>query len=199
MKSIFGSTDAERKGYPVVDGALMYFPRMLAAIARHSAKANAKHSPGEPLHWARHKSTDHLNTALRHIMDHKMGVEFDGEYINIVAAGWRILAAGETWLELREGIDAVAEARANAEFKEAAVAMYDAIQRSSRENDCQGAHAREVNAAIDEATEIQFGTAALRHPVLRGVVWQPSDNCECDACRGWPRHLDGSLKLTVGC
>lgn len=186
MKSIFGDTDAERKSCPVVDGALMYFPRMLAAIARHSYKANAKHNPGEPLHWARHKSTDHLNTALRHVMDHKMGVEFDGEYINIVAAGWRILAAGETWLELREGIDAVAESQAQADFVQAAKECAELI-RSQK--------AAQVNAAIDEVTERTSVTRLVKHWVPRDHVWQPSDNCICDTCRRWPRQLDGSLAL----
>lgn len=121
-KSIFGETDAERKSCPVFDGFVMYFPRSMAAIARHSFKANEKHNPGEPLHWARGKSTDHLNTGLRHLMDAGMGILWDGEYNNMVAGGWRIMAALETYLELCEGIDAVSAAKRDMALAEQAQA-----------------------------------------------------------------------------
>lgn len=158
-KSIFGATDAERKACPVFDGFVMYFPRSMAAIARHSAKANEKHNPGEKLHWARGKSTDHLNTALRHLIDAGMGILWDGEYNNMVANGWRTMAALETYLEQVEGIDAVSAAK-----RDMAIAEVQNHTGSTHELSVQGqvvaaagiiGRAYEVNKAIDEATEVR--------------------------------------------
>lgn len=150
-KSIFGETDAERKACPVFDGFVMYFPRSMAAIARHSAKANEKHNPGEKLHWARGKSTDHLNTALRHLIDAGMGILWDGEYNNMVANGWRTMAALETYLEQVEGIDAVSAAQNDA-IKVIAEKLFPGapIQVSDVKP-----RAAQVNQAIDAATEIR--------------------------------------------
>jgi hypothetical protein len=41
----------------------------LAGVARVSHAGNAKHNPGEPLHHARGKSTDHVDCILRHLVD----------------------------------------------------------------------------------------------------------------------------------
>jgi hypothetical protein len=142
---------------------LMYFPRTVAAIARHSLKANDKHNPGEPLHWARHKSTDQLNTALRHIMDHKMGVLTDGEYDNLVAAAWRICAACEIYLEMKDGIDAVGawtEARA---------------VRCPQHNTVPKPELKSISDIV----------AASRHIGGSLGEWNPSDNCNCETCRSW--------------
>jgi hypothetical protein len=59
----------ERKATPIFSGVLMYFPLALAAIARVSKAGNDQHNPGQPLHWAREKSTDHLDCAARHLID----------------------------------------------------------------------------------------------------------------------------------
>ena len=98
--SIFGDTDAERKSVPIFDGAIMYFPRALAAIAKHSKTGNDKHNPGEPLHWDKTKSTDHRNTQLRHLIDDAMGERFDiGSTRHLCGNAWRALALLETQLE----------------------------------------------------------------------------------------------------
>jgi len=59
----------ERKGYPVMSGCLNYFPAALAGIARISKMGNDKHNPGQPLHHARNKSSDHGDCIMRHLMD----------------------------------------------------------------------------------------------------------------------------------
>lgn len=92
-----GYTSAERKEMPVQEIIAGYFPDALAAVARHSKKANDKHNPGEPMHWARKKSTDHLNCAVRHLMTPD-AVDPDTKEIELVGAAWRCLAA----LQLRE-------------------------------------------------------------------------------------------------
>jgi len=61
-------TSAQRKDIPLYLGFLLYFPDAVAAVARHSKMGNDKHNPGEPLHWAREKSTDHLDCIARHLI-----------------------------------------------------------------------------------------------------------------------------------
>lgn len=91
---------AARKALPIFDGVLMYFPDAIAAVAAVSLAGNRQHNPGEPLHWAREKSTDQFNTAVRHMMDHGMGnsTDTDGTY-HLAKAAWRILAALQLAIE----------------------------------------------------------------------------------------------------
>lgn len=90
-------TSAERKEMPVHDVVAYYFPDAVAAVARHSKKANDKHNPGEVLYWAREKSKDHLNCAQRHLLTPDV-LDADTGEIELVGAAWRCLAA----LQLRE-------------------------------------------------------------------------------------------------
>ncbi len=59
----------ERKEIPIFSGFISYFPDAMAAVASHSFKSNEKHNPGEPLHWAREKSTDQLDALARHLTE----------------------------------------------------------------------------------------------------------------------------------
>lgn len=59
----------ERKNYPLLRGCLRYFPAALAGVALTSKLGNDKHNPGEELHHARGKSTDHGDCVVRHLMD----------------------------------------------------------------------------------------------------------------------------------
>jgi hypothetical protein len=94
-----GLFGAERKTYPVYSGVLGYFPAAIAQVAHVSHVGNAQHNPGEPLHWAREKSTDQGDTALRHIMDHENDpLDSDGCY-HLAKAAWRILARLQIFLE----------------------------------------------------------------------------------------------------
>ena len=102
--------DNARKALPIFTGLLMYFPDACAAVAEVSRIGNDQHNPGEPLHWAREKSTDQLNTAQRHMMDYGTGVikDTDGAY-HLAKAAWRILAELQLTIErdrsLAEGWD----------------------------------------------------------------------------------------------
>lgn len=84
-------TSEERKTMPVHKGVMGYFPDALASVARVSFKGNQKHNPGEPLHWARHKSSDHGDCAARHLMTPN-AVDPDSGEIELAHAAWRILA-----------------------------------------------------------------------------------------------------------
>lgn len=59
----------ERKQYPIFRGVLRYFPAALAGIAKVSNTGNIKHNPGQELHHARNKSSDHGDCIIRHLID----------------------------------------------------------------------------------------------------------------------------------
>ena len=59
----------ERKAIPIFSGFVTYFPDAMAAVAQLSAICSEQHSPGEPLHWAKEKSGDELNSQMRHLTD----------------------------------------------------------------------------------------------------------------------------------
>jgi hypothetical protein len=85
-------TSKERKETPVFSGVLQYFPDAINAVARQSWAGNEKHNPGEPLHWSREKSSDHMDCAIRHMMTpDEIDPETGGTHL--VAAAWRVLAA----------------------------------------------------------------------------------------------------------
>lgn len=70
LKTMTLPTDSvERKNYPILSGCINYFPAALAGVARISKIGNDKHNPGEPLHHARGKSTDHPDCIVRHLID----------------------------------------------------------------------------------------------------------------------------------
>lgn len=81
---------AARKATPVYSGCLNYFPLALAAVARLSKIGNDKHNPGQPLHWSRGKSNDHLDCIARHLMD--AGTLDENGELHDVALAWRALA-----------------------------------------------------------------------------------------------------------
>jgi hypothetical protein len=87
---------AERKAVPLAEGLLFYFPNALAEIARVSKRGNDQHNPGQPMHWAMEKSTDHADCILRHLVD---SGELDTDGMRHTAkVAWRALALLETEL-----------------------------------------------------------------------------------------------------
>ncbi len=97
-------TDSEeRKGIPVFSGVLNYFPLAIAAVARVSKRGNDKHNPGEPLHWSRGKSMDHLDCIARHLIDAETVDPRTGEYEDAMALAWRALAKLQELEEARLG------------------------------------------------------------------------------------------------
>lgn len=102
--SILPTDSAERKQYPIVTGALDYFPAAIAEVARLSYLANEKHNPGEPLHHSRGKSSDHDDCLGRHTLERGQweiitikGVEH--KVLHSVCRAWRALAAAQIELE----------------------------------------------------------------------------------------------------
>lgn len=95
------SDAAARNGYPMADGLLYYFPAALAAVAKVSKIGNDQHNPGQPMHWARGKSTDHENKIIRHLADAGT-LDSDGTRHSAKVA-WRALALLQEELEREEG------------------------------------------------------------------------------------------------
>ena len=95
--------DKARKALPIWDGVVMYFPDSVAAVAEVSRLGNEQHNPGEKLHWAREKSTDQMNTALRHMIDHGQGNyrDTDGAW-HLAKAIWRLCAELQLTIERQE-------------------------------------------------------------------------------------------------
>lgn len=69
MKHALPTDPEDRKNYPLMRGCLLYFPAALAGVARISKMGNDRHNPGEEMHHARGKSTDHGDCIIRHLHD----------------------------------------------------------------------------------------------------------------------------------
>lgn len=80
----------ERKAVPLMRGLLDYFPDACAAVAHLSMVGNEQHNPGEPMHWAREKSTDQADCIVRHLVE-RGSFDTDGERHSTKVA-WRALA-----------------------------------------------------------------------------------------------------------
>jgi len=94
-------TDAkERKAAPVWTGVIQYFPAVWAEVAKVSKLGNDQHNPGQPLHWERGKSTDQMDAAFRHMIDHGAGAtkDTDGAY-HLAKAIWRLCAELQLTIE----------------------------------------------------------------------------------------------------
>lgn len=88
----------------MADGLLDYFPNALAEVSKVSKIGNDQHNPGQPMHWARDKSTDHANKIMRHLVDRGLR---DGRGVRHSARlAWRALAMLQAELEAEEGFPA---------------------------------------------------------------------------------------------
>jgi hypothetical protein len=111
-------TDAKaRKNVPLYSGVDAYFPDALIGVAETSFKGNEQHNPGEPLHWAKHKSTDHSDCVKRHLMDFEEE-DTDGA-LHVDKLAWRALALSQMVHEARaQGLsyaEYIAKLKADAE------------------------------------------------------------------------------------
>ena len=91
-------TDSEeRKRIPIATGVLDPFADALIAVAAVSFDGNAKHNPGESLHWSREKSNDHPDAMIRHFMQRGT---FDGKHRHSAMMVWRSLAILQLEIEV---------------------------------------------------------------------------------------------------
>jgi hypothetical protein len=87
----------ERKDIPLARGCLDYFPAALAEVAKLSRAGNDKHNPGEEMHHARGKSSDHADCIMRHLAERGF-IDTDG-FSHSVKVAWRALALLQEELE----------------------------------------------------------------------------------------------------
>ncbi len=87
----------KRKDIPVFSGFVNYFPDAMAEVARLSLASNEKHNPGEPLHWSKGKSNDHLDCLMRHLLEWDQ-MDDDG-FQHDVKVAWRAMAHLQTRIE----------------------------------------------------------------------------------------------------
>ena len=106
---LLDADSATRKTYPMARGLLDYFPDALAEVAKVSYLGNEKHNPGEEMHHARGKSTDHADCILRHLVGRG---GFDGDTRESAALAWRALALLQEELEREMGLSLPRGARA---------------------------------------------------------------------------------------
>lgn len=96
-------SSAERKQYPLASGCLDYFPDALALVSNVSWRGNQKHNPGQPMHHARGKSSDHADCIVRHLIERDW---LDPDGIDHAAElAWRALAYLQEMLERRHNLD----------------------------------------------------------------------------------------------
>lgn len=100
---------AERKQHPIARGLLDYFPDACAEVAHVSFVANEQHNPGEPMHWAKEKSTDEADALVRHLLE-RGTLDSDGLRHSAKVA-WRGLAL------LQRELEAEQNARAEVNFE----------------------------------------------------------------------------------
>lgn len=93
--------ESVRNEFPMFDGLLAYFPNALAEVSRVSKIGNEQHNPGQPMHWARGKSTDHGNKIMRHLVD--AGGHDTWGVRHSARLAWRALALLQQELEDDEG------------------------------------------------------------------------------------------------
>ena len=100
-RAITMPTDAAtRKKFPVASGFMDYFPDAIAAVSNLSYIGNEQHNPGQPLNWARGKSTDEADTMLRHFLQ-RGTLDTDGIRHSVKMA-WRSMALLQKELEAEE-------------------------------------------------------------------------------------------------
>lgn len=99
MTSTLPTDSAERKEYPLHSGCVRYFPAALAGVAKLSKIGNDKHNPGEEMHHARGKSTDHADCILRHMIDLDAlvasGADKERVLLEASSIAWRALALSQ--------------------------------------------------------------------------------------------------------
>lgn len=80
----------DRKERPIARGVLDYFPDAIMEVAHTSFIGNEQHNPGQPMHWAKEKSTDHADCIVRHLLE-RGTIDTDGVRHSAKVA-WRALA-----------------------------------------------------------------------------------------------------------
>jgi len=93
----------DRKKYPVYTGVVKYFPDALMEVSNVSRIGNEQHHAGEPLHWDKSKSKDHLDALMRHLLEAD-NYDEDG-VLHLAKVAWRALAALQDRIDKEKCMD----------------------------------------------------------------------------------------------
>lgn len=97
----------ERKALPLYTFLTEYFFLAFLEVVRVAVAGDKQHlnNPGtSPIRWAREKSTDQMNTAMRHICDYGTGQKYDVDgRAHLAKAIWRLSAQLQLDEEARLG------------------------------------------------------------------------------------------------
>jgi len=109
MDNTLPTDSGDRKAHPMATGLLDYFTAALAEVARVSKVGNDQHNPGQEMHWARGKSSDHADCLLRHLAER--GTDDKDGLPHSAKVAWRALALLQEELEAQRGLPAPRAAR----------------------------------------------------------------------------------------
>lgn len=134
--------DKERKMLPILTFLTEYFPDAILAMVRVCVAGNIQHNPElapADIKWARGKSADQLNTAFRHLWDHKVGLakDSDGQY-HLAKAMWRIGAALQLQIERDNGVGSCGTGTGSSKFGANDLALSQAESASGRHHTSTG-------------------------------------------------------------
>jgi len=127
----------ERKCFPVASGFMDYFPDAICAVAGVSYRGNEQHNPGQPLHWAREKSTDEADTMLRHFL--QRGTRDSDGIRHSAKMAWRALALLQKEIEAEQA--ASINQQPTALIQQAAVSQVSLSYNPHIDSTIQAAHA----------------------------------------------------------
>jgi Domain of unknown function (DUF5664) len=101
--------DKARKEIPIWSYLMGYFPDALLAVVGVCVAGNKQHNPElapSDIKWSRGKSTDQMNTAMRHQWDYGTGTkrDSDGQW-HLAKAIWRLSAQLQLDIEAEREIN----------------------------------------------------------------------------------------------
>ncbi|SRR5712692_2841140 len=192
------SMDAKtRKNLPVTSGVLDYFPDALLAIAEVSRVGNEQHNPGQPLHWAKEKSTDEADALLRHLID-RGTLDSDGMR-HTAKVAWRALALlqreieedkeCERWKDIYAEPDNKAPEEGYGDFR-------DSADSWDRHGDLMDWHADEVEKNRKNHPEDYCAECGETLPMHFNcsVAGTRGEACCFDNCRIVEKHTHATLR-----
>jgi hypothetical protein len=204
--------NALRKALPLFTFLTEYFPDAILELVKVSVAGNMQHNPGEPMHWARGKSMDQLNTAQRHMWDYATTGPYNDEPplppeilaaiggeppMHLANAAWRLLAQIQLDCESRAAAYAASAQDSVELFPEAYQLTPDPLQPEERVVGMHpalaapfGPGARAVQAVMEKAvsdglvTRVDGGmpAALVNHSLVPGRLTLA---CGCHGyCKG---------------
>jgi hypothetical protein len=95
--------DAARKALPLLTFFTEYFPDVMIELVQLCVAGNIQHNKDlapSDIKWAREKSKDQLNTAMRHLWDRAVGVHYDVDaQPHLIKMIWRGMAQRQLDIE----------------------------------------------------------------------------------------------------